>query len=218
MTETSHGLKIAVMVSGQGRGSNLGAIMDGCTSGKINGQVVLVVGTRSDAPALERARAAGISTAVVSPKKYSGDEAGYAEALQRVLGRVEPGLICLAGYMRKLPDSVLEAYRGRVMNIHAALLPMFGGKGMFGHHVHAEVLKSGVKVSGCTVHFVDEHYDAGPIIIQSAVPVMDEDTEDSLAARVLVQEHQSYVRAVQLFAEGRLRIDGRKVYGAYIQE
>jgi phosphoribosylglycinamide formyltransferase 1 len=218
MTESVSCLQIAVLVSGQGRGSNLGAIMEGCASGKIAGQVALVVGTRSDAPALERARAAGIATAVVSPKKYADDEAGYAEALLRVLGRVDPGLICLAGYMRKLPDAVLAAYRGRVMNIHAALLPMFGGKGMYGHHVHAEVLKSGAKVSGCTVHFVDEQYDAGPIIIQSPVPVMDNDTEETLAARVLVQEHQSYVRAVQLFAEGKLTVEGRRVIGAYSHE
>ncbi len=203
------------MVSGQGRGSNLGAIIQGCASGEIAGEVALVIGTRADAPALQRARDAGINTSVVSPKKYEGDDNGYAAALLRVLERANPGLICLAGYMRKLPDGVLNSYSGRVMNIHNALLPLFGGKGMFGEHVHRAVLESGMKVSGCTVHFVDEQYDAGPIIIQSAVPVMDDDTASTLAARVLVQEHASYVRAIKLYAEGRLRLEGRRVVGAY---
>lgn len=215
--ERSGLLRIAVLVSGQGRGSNMGALLDGCASGTIPAEVVLVVGTRADAPALLRAREAGVSTAVVSPRKYDGDEAGYATALQRVLDRAGPGLLCLAGYMRKLPSAVLHTYAGRVMNIHNALLPLFGGQGMYGEHVHRAVLESGMKVSGCTVHFVDEHYDTGPIIVQAAVPVLDNDTPGTLAARVLVEEHKSYVRAVKLFAEGKLSFsaDARKVLGAY---
>jgi formyltetrahydrofolate-dependent phosphoribosylglycinamide formyltransferase len=210
-------LKIAVLVSGHGRGSNLAAIMEGCASGAISGDVVLVVGTRADAPAILRARDAGVCTAVVSPRKYEGDEAGYSTALMRVLEVQRPGLICLAGYMRMLPPSVLASYRGRVMNIHAALLPLFGGQGMYGENVHRAVLESGMKVSGCTVHFVDGQYDTGPIIIQSAVPVLDNDSPSTLAARVLLAEHKSYVRAVKLFAEGSLTLspDNRRVLGAY---
>jgi phosphoribosylglycinamide formyltransferase-1 len=105
----------------------------------------------------------------------------------------------------------VQAYAGRVMNIHPALLPLFGGKGMYGEHVHRAVLESGVKVSGCTVHFVDEHYDTGPIIVQRCVPIEEEDTWETLAARVLAQEHQAYVQAVKLFAQGRLRIEGKRV-------
>jgi formyltetrahydrofolate-dependent phosphoribosylglycinamide formyltransferase len=203
------------MVSGQGRGSNLGAIMAGCSRGEIPGSIVLVIGTRTDSPALERAREAGIPVSVVSPRKYEGDDSAYAAALNRVLGKVSPELVCLAGYMRKLPDDVLNVYSGRVMNIHNALLPLFGGKGMFGENVHRAVLESGMKVSGCTVHFVDGQYDAGPIIVQAAVPVLDNDTPATLAERVLVQEHLSYVRAVRLFALGQLSLEGCRVLGAY---
>jgi len=210
-------LRIAVLVSGHGRGSNLSAIMNGCATGAIHGEVVLVVGTRSEAPALNRAVDGGVCAVVVSPRKFEGDEAGYAAALLAALESQQPGLICLAGYMRMLPPSVLLAYRGKVMNIHAALLPLFGGRGMYGENVHRAVLESGMKVSGCTVHFVDEDYDTGPIIIQSAVPVLDNDTPATLSERVLTEEHKSYVRAVKLFAEGRLSIrqPGNRVFGAY---
>jgi phosphoribosylglycinamide formyltransferase-1 len=213
-------LRIAVLVSGHGRGSNLAAIIDACASGEIHGDVVLVVGTRAEAPAILRARDAGVCTAVVSPRKYEGDDAGYSSTLLRILGQEQTQLICLAGYMRMLPADVLAEFRGHVMNIHAAILPLFGGKGMYGENVHRAVLESGMRVSGCTVHFVDEHYDTGPIIIQSAVPVLDNDSPSTLGARVLAEEHKSYVRAVKLFAEGRLSLseDGRRVLGAYSGE
>lgn len=204
-------LSIAVLVSGTGRGSNLGALIDACARGEIHGQIALVIGTRRDAPALERARAAGIATAVVSPRQYATNEEGYANALLRLLDRYPIGLICLAGYLRKLPAKVVTAYAGRILNIHPSLLPLFGGQGMYGLHVHQAVLESGMKVSGCTVHFVDEHYDTGPIVIQTPVPVLDNDTPETLAARILPEEHRAYVRAVQLFAAGRLRIEGRRV-------
>ncbi len=205
-------LPIAVMVSAQGRGTNLGALLAACASGEIPARVAVVIGTRAEAPALERAQAAGVPTVVISPRKYADDEAGYAEALQRILTRHKVGLICLAGYMRRLPPPVVTAYRGRIINVHAALLPLFGGKGMFGEHVHRAVLESGMKVSGCTVHFVDEEYDSGPIIVQTAVPVLDEDTPETLAARVLPEEHRALVQAVKFFAEGRLRVEGRRVF------
>jgi phosphoribosylglycinamide formyltransferase-1 len=205
-------LQIAVLVSGQGRGTNLGALLDACRSGEIPGRIAVVIGTRADAPALERARIAGALVAVISPRKYEDDEPGYADALMRVLQRHHVQLLCLAGYMRKLPPSVVTDFRGRIMNIHAALLPLFGGQGMYGEHVHRAVLESGMKVSGCTVHFVDEQYDTGPIIVQTAVPVLEKDTPATLAARVLPEEHRAYVRAVKLFAEGRLQIEGPRVH------
>ena len=173
------------MVSGQGRGSNLQALLNACASGEIAGKISVVIGTRKEAPALERARAAGVPTGVVSPRKYAEDEAGYAETLMRILTRYQVELICLAGYMRMLPPPVLAAYPHRIVNTHPALLPLFGGQGMFGEHVHQAVIESGMKVAGCTVHFVDEEYDTGPIIVQSVVPVLSQDTPETLAKRLL---------------------------------
>jgi phosphoribosylglycinamide formyltransferase-1 len=204
-------LSIAAMVSAQGRGSNLAALLDACHAGQINGQVSVVIGTRTEAPALDRARSAGVPVAVVSPRKYEQDEAGYARVLLRLLDKYDVRLICLAGYMRKLPSAVVSAFPGAIMNVHPALLPFFGGQGMYGENVHRAVLASGMKVTGCTIHFVDEQYDTGPIIVQNVAPVLEDDTTASLAKRVLDEEHAAYVRAVQLFAEGRLRIEGKRV-------
>jgi len=202
-------IRIAILVSGHGRGSNMAAIIDACQRGEIDGKVVLVIGTRDEAPALQRATEKGVSTEVVSPSKLGEEE--YARRLLQTLGDAQVDLVCLAGFMRLLPPPVVHAYAGRVMNIHPALLPLFGGKGMYGEHVHRAVLESGMKVSGCTVHFVDESYDTGPIILQRCVPIEEEDTWETLAARVLAQEHQAYVQAVKLFAQGRLRVEGRRV-------
>lgn len=199
------------MVSGPSRGSNLQALLDGCRSGKIDGRLCLVIGTRADAPALERAREGGAATSVVSPRKYEGDEAGYADALLRLVTRYDIDLICLAGYLRRLPSAVIAAYPQRILNVHPALLPLFGGQGMYGEHVHRAVLESGMKVSGCTVHFVDEQYDSGPILVQVAVPVLEGDTPQTLAARILPLEHAAYIRAVQIVAEGRFRQEGRRI-------
>jgi formyltetrahydrofolate-dependent phosphoribosylglycinamide formyltransferase len=209
--EAPQRLQIAVMVSGHGRGTNLQALIDGCDSGEIPGDIGVVIGTRSDAPAIERAQAAGIKTVVISPRKYEGDDAAYGEALLRALSAAGAGLICLAGYMRMLPLSVVEAYRDRIMNVHPALLPLFGGKGMYGENVHRAVLESGMKVSGATVHLVDEVYDSGPIVHQIAVPVASDDTPETLAARVLVAEHHAYTEAVRWFAEGRIQVQDRRV-------
>lgn len=203
-------IRIAVMVSGQGRGSNMQAIVDACRSGKINGEVVLVLGVRNDAPAMERARAAGIKTMTISPKDLITEEWYDAAVLEALISsRVD--LVCLAGYMRVLGQRIIEAYRGRIMNVHPALIPSFCGRGMYGHHVHEAVIARGVKVTGVTVHFVDEDYDTGPIILQTVVPVLDDDTPETLAARVLPHEHKTYTDAVALYAEGRLEIVGRKV-------
>ena len=202
-------IRIAILVSGHGRGSNMAAIIDACQRGEVDGQVVLVIGTRREAPALQRATEKGVPTCVISPRNLTEEE--YAHRLLHALSEAKADLVCLAGYMRLLPTPVVQAYAGRVMNIHPALLPLFGGKGMYGEHVHRAVLESGMKVSGCTVHFVDESYDTGPIILQRCVPVEEEDTWETLAARVLAQEHQAYVQAVKLFAQGRLRVEGRRV-------
>lgn len=204
-------LSIAVMVSGQGRGSNLGALIEGVQSGEINGRIALVIGTRADSPALMRAQEAGVHTTVVSPRKYEGDPQGYGDVLLRLLAKYEVDLVCLAGFMLRLPQPVVERYRNRIMNIHPALLPEFGGQGMFGGNVHAAVLESGVKQSGCTVHFVDENYDTGPVILQRRVPVLEGDTPQTLAARVLVEEHRAYVEAAALFAAGRIHAEGESV-------
>ena len=184
------------------------AIAQACTDGGIDGKVVAVVGNFADSPALGRAREMGLPAACVSSRL---DEDAYADALLTVLRGADADLVCLAGYMRKVPDAVLAAYAGRMMNIHAALLPAFGGKGMYGSHIHQAVLDYGAKVSGCTVHFVDAGYDTGPIILQTPVSVEEDDTAETLAARVLIAEHRTYPQAVSLFAEGRLRLEGRRV-------
>jgi len=204
-------INIAVLVSGHGRGSNLQAIIDACNDGRITGKVAVVIGVKDDAPAMERARSQGISTVAIRSKDFDSDEA-YGARILEVLAEHEIALVCLAGYMRILPSSVVSAYRHRIMNIHPALIPLFCGTGMFGERVHQAAVDYGVKVSGCTVHFVDEEYDTGPIVIQKCVPVEEGDTAETLAARILVQEHKAYPEAIQLFAEGRLRVEGRVVH------
>jgi formyltetrahydrofolate-dependent phosphoribosylglycinamide formyltransferase len=198
------------MVSGQGRGTNMQAIIDACASGKINGEVVLVIGVKDDAPAMERARSAGVKTLTISPKDYATAEE-YDNAIFQALADHSVDLICLAGYMRVLGAKIVERWRNRIMNVHPALIPSFCGKGMYGHHVHEVVIARGVKYTGVTVHFVDEDYDTGPIILQTVVPVEDDDTPETLAARVLKQEHQTYTDAIALFADGKLEVVGRKV-------
>ena len=204
-------INTAVLVSGHGRGSNLQAIIDACHDGRIDGRVAVVIGTKDDAPAMERAQSEGVSTVAISPKACGSDEV-YAERVLETLAQHKVDLVCLAGYMRILPSEIIKAYRDRVMNIHPALIPLFCGHGMFGEHVHQAALDYGVKVSGCTVHLVDEQYDTGPIILQKAVPVEEGDTAETLAARILVQEHKAYPEAIQLFAQGRLKVEGRVVH------
>ncbi len=208
-------IRIAVLLSGRhGRGSNMESIARACEDGAIDGRVVLVLGNFSSSPALARAQSLGLTTDTLpSPGKHAApaDEDAYADALLAALDTVQPDLVCLAGYIRKVPDAVVRRYAGRMINMHNALLPAFGGRGMFGANVHQAAIDYGVKVSGCTVHFVDEHYDTGPIIVQSVVPVLDDDTADTLAARVLVAEHQAFPHAVSLFAQGRLQIEARRV-------
>ena len=203
-------IRIAVLVSGAGRGSNMQSIIDGCLSEQIYGSVVLVIGSKDDAPAMIRAREAGIHTVVVSSKDYP-DCMHRDIRMHEVLQEYKVDLVCLAGYMSLLGPKCVESYRNRIMNIHPALLPSFCGDGMYGHHVHEAVIARGAKISGATVHFVDEKYDSGPIILQAAVAVLDTDTPDTLAARVLEIEHKIYPDAVALFSEDRLELVDHRV-------
>lgn len=209
-------IRIVVLLSGRhGRGSNMQAVADACADGRIAGRIALVVGNQAESPALERARGLGLTTAVIeSPARGAAPSAeeDYGGALLAAIADARPDLVCLAGYIRKLPDAVVAAYPGRIMNMHNALLPSFGGKGMYGGRVHQAVLDYGAKVSGCTVHFVDADYDTGPVILQTPVPVVEGDTTETLAARVLAAEHETFPRAVALFAQGRLRVQGRCVF------
>ena len=205
-----HRLRIGVLASGGG--TNLQAIIDACAAGRIAGDVAVVV-SDVDCGALERARKARIPEHWLNRHdrhRFPTREALDLAVLERLEAhRVE--LVCLTGYLRIMTPELVNAYAGRMINIHPALLPSFGGKGMWGHHVHQAVLDYGCKVSGCSVHFVWLEPDAGPIILQRAVPVEEGDTPETLAARILPYEHETYVQAIQLFAEGRLRIEGRRV-------
>lgn len=197
-------LKLGVLASG--RGSNLQAIIDASLRGQIDAVVKIVVSDNASAYALERAKRHSIDTAFVNPKLYSSREE-FDEAVIQILKKYDVDLICLAGFMRLLTPHFVNEYRNRIMNIHPALLPSFPGL-----HAQRKALNHGVKVSGCTVHFVDESIDMGPIIIQAAIPIFDDDTEETLSERILRYEHEIYPRAIQLFAEGRLEIRGRRVF------
>lgn len=202
-------LRIAVVASGAG--TTLQAILDACARGEIAGHVVVVVSNVPDAGALGRAQRAGVPSAVVDHRTFP-DRATFEQALLEVIARYETDLVCNAGFLRILSPSYVRPLFGRIMNIHPSLLPAFGGKGMYGERVHAAVLNAGVKLTGCTVHFVDETPDGGPIILQRPVPVADDDTVASLAARVQATEREAYVEAIRLFAEGRVSLQGRRVH------
>lgn len=194
--------RIAVLCSGGG--SNLQAVLDAIDAGEILGEVVLVASNRKSAYALERAQKKHIEARFLSRKEL-GER--YDDVLLELLQAARVDLVVLAGYLAIVGPQVVSAYRGRMMNIHPALLPDFGGMGMYGHHVHEAVLKSGVEKSGATVHFVDEKADHGPIIAQREVPVLPGDTPDSLAARVLLEEHILLPACVKAFCEGKIRVD-----------
>ena len=188
-----------------GRGTDLQSIIDAIADGKLDAEIAVVLTDKPDVMALERARKAGIRNVCVNRKEYE-DRESFERVLVAELEASGVTLVILAGFMRILSPYFVHAYSGRIMNIHPALLPSFGGA-----HAHRDVLAYGVKISGCTVHFVDEGMDSGPIILQAAVPVLDDDTEESLGARVLEQEHIIYPKAIQLYVEGRLKVEGRHV-------
>ncbi len=205
MGEETLSKKLRLGVLASGGGTNLQAIIDQCQQGLIPAEIALVLSNKPQAGALSRAREAGIPVAVIDHKTFPDREA-FDRAMVAALHKVDVDLIVLAGFMRILTPVFLAAFPQRIMNIHPALLPAFPGV-----NSQRQALEYGVKVAGCTVHFVDPGVDSGPIIIQAAVPVLDDDDEASLAQRILEQEHRIYPRAIQLYAEGRLRIEGRHV-------
>ncbi|AAM30139.1 MULTISPECIES: phosphoribosylglycinamide formyltransferase [Methanosarcina] len=196
-------VKIAVLVSG--RGSNLQAIIDSIEKGYIkNAAVNVVISNKADAYALERAKNHGISAVFLDSR--GRDRAEYDREILKVLRQYDTDLLLLAGYFRLLGSEIINAYRNRILNIHPSLLPAFKGL-----HAQKQAFEYGVKVAGCTVHFVDEGLDSGPIIIQRCVPVLPGDTEETLTDRILEQEHIIYPEAVRLFVEGKLKVEGRNV-------
>jgi phosphoribosylglycinamide formyltransferase-1 len=197
-------LRIGVLVSG--RGSNLQAIIDNIEKGLLPAEIVTVISDQPDAYSLERARKHNIPAIHISAKGYKGKRDEYDALLAAELKKNKVELVCLAGFMRIITPTLINAFPNRILNIHPALLPAFPGL-----HVQKAALEHGVKFSGCTVHFVDNGTDTGPIIIQAVVPILDNDTEDSLSERILRQEHKIYSRAIHLYAKGRLKIDGRRV-------
>jgi len=194
---------IGVLVSGSG--TNLQAIIDAIEAKRLDAKIEVVLSNKADAQGLVRAQDHGIPTAVLDHKQFPSREA-YDQAVVDILRARGVELVVLAGFMRLLSPVFVKAYSNRIMNIHPALLPSFPGL-----HVQKKALEHGVRFSGCTVHFVNEECDEGPIIIQAVVPVFPDDSEESLAARILNQEHRIYPRAIQLYAEGRLRVEGRRV-------
>ncbi len=206
--DTETPLRLAVFASGGG--TNFQAILDAVERGSLPLTVALCLSNTPKAGALARARRYGVPTAVLDSRDFE-TESTYVAALMDVLGEHAVNFIALAGYMRKIPAGIVEAFGGRMLNIHPALLPSFGGKGLYGRRVHEAVLADGARRSGATVHLVDEDYDTGPIVLQEPVPVLPSDTPETLAARVLRIEHRLYPQALRLFAEGHILVQGRKV-------
>lgn len=193
--------KLAVLCSG--RGTDLQSIIDAIKAGTLQAEISIVITDKPNVKALERAELAGIKNICVDRKKFDNRTDFETELLKNL---AEIDLVILAGFMRILSPEFVRKFTGRLMNIHPSLLPSFPGA-----HAHRDALAYGVKVSGCTVHFVDEGTDSGPIILQAAVEVKNDDTEETLSARILEQEHIIYPKAIQLFVEGRLKIEGRHV-------
>lgn len=199
-------IKLAVLASGSGR--TLQNFIDLIAEGRLNAQINLVIASRPKILALERAANAGIPNFVVDRREIADADA-FSRQIFSLCDDARVDLVCLAGWLSLL--AVPERYNGRIMNIHPALLPAFGGKGMYGDRVHQAVLDYGCKVSGCTVHFVDANYDEGPIILQRVCPVLEEDDAHALAARVFEEEKIAYPEAIRLYQQGRLSIEGRRV-------
>jgi phosphoribosylglycinamide formyltransferase 1 len=201
----TRGQPLAVGVLASGRGSNLQALLEACATPGFPARIALVISDKEQAQALERARAAGVEALWINPKDFA-DRESFDAALVREFQARDVGLVCHAGFMRILSPVYIRAFAGRALNIHPSLLPAFPGL-----RAQRQALDHGVKISGATVHFADEGLDSGPIVLQAAVPVEPGDTEATLAARILVEEHRLFPAAVRLFAEGRLEIVGRRV-------
>lgn len=204
--------KIAVLVSGSG--SNLQSIIDSINSGKLSCEIEMVISDREGAYGLERAKQNNIKSYVVDRKLYKASLSD--EILKLVKGRVD--LIVLAGFLSILKGEIMEEFKNRIINIHPSLIPSFCGNGMHGINVHRSAIEYGVKFSGCTVHFVDEGTDTGPIILQMVVPVYDDDTPESLQKRILIEEHIALPMAIDIISRGNIKINGRKVNGGAIND
>jgi phosphoribosylglycinamide formyltransferase 1 len=200
-----------ITVFASGKGSNTDAIIRNTEQGLLKSRISLIISDREHAGIFNIARQKGIRHLHLDPSSFTSEEK-YCTHLAGILNEAETDLILLAGYLKKIPAEIIRLYRHRMMNIHPALLPAFGGKGMYGIHVHRAAIEYGVKISGVTVHFVDEEYDHGPVILQEPVPVLDSDTPESLAERILKVEHTIYSHAVKLFEEGRIKVRERKVF------
>lgn len=194
--------RIAVLISG--RGSNLQSIIDAIAAGELDATIAVVVSNRSDAAGLLRAREAGIEALCLDPRDYP-DRTAYDRAIVEILRAREVGLVCLAGFMRLVREPLLQAFPNAILNIHPSLLPSFPGV-----DAQQQALTHGVKVSGATVHLVTGQLDNGPIVAQAAVPVLDDDTRDTLAARILIEEHKLYPDAIRTVLDGGWRTDGRR--------
>ncbi len=199
-------IMINIGVLASGRGTNLQAIIEAIEDGKIEGEIKIVMSDHPKACALKRAQQYLIDTRCIDFKEFKNRE-DYDKEIIKTLKEKKIDLVVLAGYMRILSPYFIRAYQNKIINIHPALLPSFPGL-----HAQKQAIGNGVKISGCTVHFVDEGVDSGPIILQKAVEVKDNDTEESLAERILKEEHQIYPQAIQLFSQGRLIIKGRKIF------
>ena len=204
--------KKRILIFASGRGSNAEAIHGACADGTVNGEVVGVICDHGDAQVLGRAARWGVPSIVIEKKDYP-DKAAFDDAILRAAQSFTPDLICLAGYMRICGENLIHAFPDRILNIHPALLPSFRGL-----HAQRQAVEAGVKVAGCTVHFVGTGLDDGPIITQVAVPVYDDDTEETLSARILEQEHPDYVRTVRAFCDDALHVEGHRVTGMHAKE
>lgn len=198
--------RVAILISG--RGSNMKSLVEAAAAPDYPAEIALVLSNRPEAAGLDWAKERGVATAVVDHKIYGKDREAFEREVQGILERASVEIVCLAGFMRVLTPWFVGHWTGRMLNIHPALLPSYRGL-----HTHERALEDGVRIHGCTVHFVVPEMDAGPIILQAAVPVKDEDTPDTLAARVLEQEHVVYPRALALAAGGHLRVVGNRVFG-----
>lgn len=201
--------RLAVFASG--RGSNFRAILDHIQSGSIPADVVLCLTNNPAAGVIDIAKSNHIPVCIIVPKNFP-DSTGFNDAILKELFSARVDYIVLAGYLKLIGRQIIAAYPNRIINIHPALLPAFGGKGMYGHHVHQAVFESGARVSGVTVHLVNSEYDAGPIVLQQCVAIDDLNSADEIAARVLEIEHKIYARAVKLLVEDRLSIQGRRIH------
>jgi phosphoribosylglycinamide formyltransferase-1 len=204
---------VNIAVCASGGGSNFQALIDKKNEGLLHATLALLIGNNSQAGAFDRARKHAIPAVHLAPSRFP-DESSYTQKLRQTLAAHRIDLIVLAGYMKQLPAAVIREYHNRIVNIHPGLLPAFGGKGMYGRHVHEAVIDYGAKVSGITIHFVDEEYDHGPVIFQETIKVLDTDDADSLAGRILTMEHAYYWQAIEAIAQKKITVKGRRVFGS----